>query len=248
MKKNLISLALVCAMVFALGATALADTTLTEPGTGDTQVTYPVDAKYTVTIPAAVTLSTSEAKRTISATEVLLEAGKKIVVTLSGASNTGNGESTFNAENGDTSVAKYTIKTGETDIAVGDKVAEFTANGDQTLTFTLGETTGVTVAGDHTETLTFTIAVEDNSPTPLTMTIWGDSKFNYANYYIEYTEGQTWGDMVDKYDWLEENTDGNVYGGPKGTEVYTGGRYNGTPVKTTDTISDTSYFWHVTEF
>ena len=166
MKKKLISLALVCAMVFALGATALASDTGTPinqdstPKTGNTKVSYSVDPTYTITIPSSVALSNTAQSKTLKAENVILEGGKKITVTLTAASNTANGESTFNAKNGDTSVAKYTIKTGETDIAVGDKVAEFTANGDQTLSFTLGNTTGVTVAGDHTETLTFTIAVE----------------------------------------------------------------------------------------
>jgi hypothetical protein len=166
MKKKLISLALVCAMVFALGATAFASDTGTPinqdstPKTGNTKVSYSVDPTYTITIPSSVALSNTAQSKTLKAENVILEGGKKITVTLTAASNTANGESTFNAKNGDTSVAKYTIKTGETDIAVGDKVAEFTANGDQTLTFTLGDITGVKVAGDHTETLTFTIAMK----------------------------------------------------------------------------------------
>ena len=149
MRKKLISLALVCAMVFALGATALAD---------DTTVSYNAAPKYTVTIPAAVTLKdsgTTDAE--IKAEDVLLEADKKIVVTLTGASNT-TGGNTFNAKNG-TSVATYTISKDETQIALNDTVAEFTANGTQELTFSKADNSSVTVAGDHTETLTFTIAV-----------------------------------------------------------------------------------------
>jgi uncharacterized protein YjdB len=157
-------------MVFALGATTLAsDTTEINQGstdkTGATNVTYPVDAKYTVTIPAAVTLSKdSTVNAEIKAESVLLEANKKIVVTLTGASNTQSGN-TFNAKSGD-STATYTITKDSTQIALNDTVAEFTADNTQVLVFSKADNTSVTVAGDHTETLTFTIAVV--APVPVT--------------------------------------------------------------------------------
>lgn len=154
MKKKLISLALVCAMVFALGATALADTT---------EVKYTVDPTYTVSIPAAVTLTDAEQTQNITASNVILAQRQKITVKLTAASNTTSG-STFNAKNG-TSVATYTITKDSTQIALNDTVAEFTANGAQALTFSAANTTGIKVAGDHTETLTFTIATEDVPPT-----------------------------------------------------------------------------------
>ena len=137
------------------------DIEITGTGAGSTSVSYNVDAKYTVTIPAGVTLSNSEAvSKNIEASGVILESGKKITVKLTGASNTESGAS-FSAKTtkGD-STATYTIGKGEatTGISVGDTVAEFTANGTQALSFSKVE--GATYAGTHTETLTFGISVE----------------------------------------------------------------------------------------
>ena len=126
---------------------------------GTMTATYDVQAKYTVTIPAGVTLdSTNAVSKNIEASDVVLESGQKIKVTLTGASNTAEGSS-FSAKNdkGD-STATYTISKGGTAVAVGDVVAEFTEDGTQALTFSKAE--GATYAGTHTETLTFGIAVE----------------------------------------------------------------------------------------
>ena len=131
--------------------------------TGTMTATYDVTAKYTVTIPAGVTLdSTNAVSKNIEASDVMLESGKKIKVTLTEASNTASGSS-FSAKNdkGD-STARYTISKGETAVAVGDVVAEFTEDGEQSLTFSKAE--GASYAGTHTETLTFGIAVESPAP------------------------------------------------------------------------------------
>ena len=160
MKKKLISLALVCAMVFTLGATALADTELTAPGTGNTSVTYKAPPMYTVTIPAAVELGDAAVTKNISADNVTLEGGKQIKVVLESATYTNSG-STFSAKNGE-SVVKYSI-TADSAIGIGDTVATFTADGEKELSFTVTDKSGITVAGDHTETLTFKISVEDST-------------------------------------------------------------------------------------
>ena len=146
--KKLLTLALVGAMLTATGITAFAETT---------NVSYNVDPSYTVSIPASVTLGDVAVTADITASDVILEDGKQIKVELTSASNTASG-STFNAKNGDSAVT-YTI-TGDEAIAVGDTVATFTANGSQTLTFSAANKAGITAAGAHTETLTFTIAVE----------------------------------------------------------------------------------------
>jgi len=129
---------------------------------GTMTATYDVQAKYTVTIPAGVTLSdTVETSASVVAENVMLESGQNIVVKLTNASNTESG-STFNAKN-DSSTATYTIGKGteKTGIAVGDTVATFgtdTKKQEQKLTFS--EAKGATYAGEHTEQLTFTISVE----------------------------------------------------------------------------------------
>ena len=146
--KKIITLALAAAMLSATGITAFAETT---------NVSYNVDPSYTVTIPATVDLGDNDVTANIEASDVLLETGKQIKVDLTAASNTASG-STFNAKNGDSAVT-YTI-TGDKAIAVGDTVATFTADGSKTLTFSAADKSGATVAGAHTETLTFTVSVE----------------------------------------------------------------------------------------
>lgn len=131
--------------------------------TGTMTATYDVTAKYTVTIPAGVTLNAdAEVTSDITANNVLLENGKKVTVKLTGGSNTTSG-STFHAKKGD-STAEYTISAGTpaAAVSVGDTVATF-SNGTakQTSTLTFSKPTGWTAAGEHSETLTFTIATVD---------------------------------------------------------------------------------------
>ena len=146
--KKLLAIIVAAVMIAACSVTAFAETT---------NVSYNVDPFYTVSIPAAVTLGDSAVEADITASDVILEGGKKIKVELTSASNTASG-STFNAKNGDSAVT-YTI-TGDSAIAVGDTVATFTANGSKTLTFSAADKSAATVAGSHTETLTFTVSVE----------------------------------------------------------------------------------------
>lgn len=146
--KKLLAIILAALMIAACSVTAFAETT---------NVSYNVDPSYTVSIPAAVTLGDSAVEADITASDVIMEDGKQILVELTSASNTASG-STFNAKNGDSAVT-YTI-TGDEAIAVGDTVATFTANGSKTLTFSAADKSAATVAGAHTETLTFTVSVE----------------------------------------------------------------------------------------
>ena len=146
--KKLLAIIIAAVMIAACSVTAFAETT---------NVSYNVDPSYTVSIPAAVTLGDSAVEADITASDVILEDGKQILVELTSASNTASG-STFNAKNGDSAVT-YTI-TGDEAIAVGDTVATFTANGSKTLTFSAADKSAATVAGAHTETLTFTVSVE----------------------------------------------------------------------------------------
>lgn len=147
--KKLLAIIIAAVMIAACSVTAFAADTTT--------VTYEVQPTYTVSIPASVTLSDADVTADVTASDVILESGKKIKVELTSASNTASG-STFNAKNGDSTVT-YTI-TGDEAIAVGDTVATFTANGSKTLTFSAADKSAATVAGAHTETLTFTVSVE----------------------------------------------------------------------------------------
>ncbi len=134
----------------------------TGKATGEMTATYDVTAKYTVTIPAGVTLDAeADVTSEITAENVLIEKGDQVVVKLTGGTNTTTGN-TFHAKRGD-STAEYTISAGTpaAAVSVGDTVATFSNGTDeQTSTLTFSKPTGWTAAGEHTETLTFTIAVE----------------------------------------------------------------------------------------
>ena len=145
--KKLLAIILAALMIAACSVTAFAADTTT--------VTYEVQPTYTVSIPAAVTLSDADVTADITASDVVIENGSQITVKLTAASNTASG-STFNAKNGDSTVT-YTI-TGDEAIAVGDTVATFTADGSKTLTFSAADKSATTKSGEHTETLTFTIS------------------------------------------------------------------------------------------
>lgn len=169
--KKLLAAVMAFAMVSAIAPiSAFADTEVKQDSTkqsGDMTATYEVEAKYTVTIPAGVTLDAeAEVTSNITAENVLIVKGKQVVVTLTKGSNTTTG-STFHAKKGE-STAEYTISAGTpaAAVSVGDTVATF-SNGtaEQTSTLTFSKPTGWTEAGEHTETLTFTIAVKDE-PAP----------------------------------------------------------------------------------
>ena len=192
------------------------------PETAGAEVTYNVDPGYTVTIPAGADISSGSDEQYITANDVLLEQGQKITVTLFEASNTESGKLfTAKDESGESTV-NYTIKAGDTDVAVGDKVAEFeTKTGEQSakLTFTKDADSTPTYAGKHTETLTFNIAVENATKTlTLTGTYWDSSAPGFVtnSLEIEYTDNDTWKDIVERYD--EVSLRDNIYG-PSGKIV-----------------------------
>ena len=188
MKKKIITIALVCAMMSGAVITANAATITpqtSDPKNGSTDVSYQVDPTYTITIPESVTLSKdSTVNADITAADVFLEKGKKITVTLTGASNTTTANATtFNAKN-NTSVATYTITAGKNSVALGGEVASFTTDGTQALTFSKANTTDVIYAGAHTETLTFTIAVADAVVPPA----YADQAVAVTNYNMRFYE------------------------------------------------------------
>ena len=128
---------------------------------GNTSVEFDVAPRYSVTIPAKVTLSeTAETEAEISASDIILD-DQQVNVTLSAATNTAAGSSSFSAKR-KTSTASYTISVNDTTVAVGDTVAEFEEDGTQKLIFS--KATGATLSGSHSEQLTFTISVSDIEP------------------------------------------------------------------------------------
>ena len=125
-----------------------------------TNVTYNIPEGYTVTIPAGVTLSSSETVTApVEASEVIIPNNSVLVVSLTAAANTASG-TTFHAKNGE-SVVTYSITSGNNTLSVGGIAASFTADGTQDLVFSPADASAATASGSHSETLTFTISLED---------------------------------------------------------------------------------------
>ena len=129
--------------------------------TASVDFTIVIDPAYTITIPAEVNLNSSDPV-SIEAEGVELNEGQKIVVTLDGASHTTSGN-VFNAMNDD-SVVTYKINGGNVGLGDNNTVAEFTDNGSAGLSFAVDSTDGIKLAGAHTETLTFGVALEQSEP------------------------------------------------------------------------------------
>ena len=155
-------LAMAMAAVCAAPAMAEGNTQITPDTTsksGDTTVTFTIDPAYTVTIPGTVTLDKNEGEAvtyekdlTLTASNVRLEKGKELHITISEAN-----DYKLTAAGG--AELAYTIddKTpGTTDV-----VATFeTKAADQTQKLHI-KAADPTYAGNYSGTLTFAIAVAD---------------------------------------------------------------------------------------
>ncbi len=121
-----------------------------------------IDPTYTITIPAEVNLKSSDPVN-ITAEDVTLNEGQKIVVTLDGASNTASGSEFSAKDKSGESVVKYKINDGAIGLDDANKtVAEFESKeGEQSvpLSFT-ADLKDVKFAGEHSEKLTFGVKLE----------------------------------------------------------------------------------------
>lgn len=145
------------------GTTASSNTTTTldkDNTSGGTTVTFNIEPAYTVKIPQTVTLDkkngetvTYEKDLTLTASNVRLNQGKKLQVTIASGS-------TFQLNAGGATLG-YTITVDDnpTSIGVGSVVATFeTKAADQTATLHI-KAGNPTYAGNYSGTLQFTIAV-----------------------------------------------------------------------------------------
>lgn len=162
--KKFITTAIALAMVLAVSTTAFAAEVNqgSADKTGNTDITFNVDPTCTVTIPATVTLTKKEGGGYESTAEITASAGlrlnkgKVINVTLSTC------DYTLSSDEGAT--LAYTVKVGNADITDSTTpVAIFTTENNSavqtsTLTFHADEPT---YAGNYSDTITFTIAVDD---------------------------------------------------------------------------------------
>ena len=163
--KKLLTLALVAALLTATGITAFAaDTEVkpdTTPPTGATTVNYQVDPAYTVVIPESVTLTDADVTAIIKIygadenSNVVIGKGQKVNVALTASANN------FNVANTDGDTIAYTVN-GENTTAALASVAECTADdGTKNTDITFTKTGTAAYAGTYTDTLTFTVSLED---------------------------------------------------------------------------------------
>ena len=215
--KKLLTLALVGAMLTATGITAFAETT---------DVTYEVAPVYTVVIPESVTLGDTAVTEQISiygATpedNVVIGKTQKVNVALTASANN------FKVKTADGDEVAYTVNDKN---AVADltTVAECTAaDGKKDTDITFTKTGTAAYAGTYTDTLTFTVSLEDAVTTKkLTLTgeYRGSSRPVTKSLEIEYTDNDTWKDIAERYD--EVSLENSSYGPSEGKIVKFWGLY-----------------------
>ena len=125
-----------------------------------TVVEYVADPVYTVVIPETVTLTENTVTKQIKiygATEnddVFIGTSQKVNVALTESANG------FNVKNADGETIAYTVN-GENDTENLTTVAECAANANSTTDITFTKTGTAAYAGTYTDTLTFTVSLED---------------------------------------------------------------------------------------
>lgn len=159
--KKLASFVLALAMAAVCAAPAMADNQITQSTSNscDTKVTFTIAPAYTVTIPSEVTLDKKEGETvtyekdlTLTASNVRLNQGKKLQVTIADGS-------ILTLESAEHAKLNYTITVGSTEVSANSVVATFTTQAaDQTATLHI-KANDPPFAGDYSGTLKFTIAV-----------------------------------------------------------------------------------------
>ena len=155
--KKLFTLILAVMMLCSVSVTAFAADLDEDNKVGTITVSYGVAEGYVVTIPSDVNVSTAGVETSLSASSVLSPDGKTLTVSITSANNFALAYAG--------STIPYTVSVG----AVEQTEASFTAlsiasgttSGNVTLTFktTDDDIASATKSGSHTDTLTFTCAV-----------------------------------------------------------------------------------------
>ena len=160
--KKLASFVLALAMAAVCAAPAMAagnQITESTSNSCDTKVTFTIAPAYTVTIPSEVTLEKKEGQTvtyekdlTLTASNVRLNQGKKLQVTIADGS-------ILTLESAEHAKLNYTITVGSTEVSANSVVATFaTQAADQTATLHI-KANDPEFAGEYSGTLKFTIAV-----------------------------------------------------------------------------------------
>jgi hypothetical protein len=176
MKKRLLALTLALTMAMGMTMTAFAaDTTkdiskdTDQTGTANTtEVKYTTESTYTVTIPSDVVVTTAGATAEIKASEVLIASNEKLNVQMVSANYSDDGGFTLQYS---TSKITYSILKDNNDVNNKDIVLTVSPNSDTTgkasgsVNLTISTTDNniqaATMAGEHTDTLTFKVSVDN---------------------------------------------------------------------------------------
>ncbi|MCH5299933.1 MAG: hypothetical protein J1E56_01340 [Ruminococcus sp.] len=128
------------------------------------KVTYDVAPGYTVTIPESVILGDTEVSKTVSAEDVCVKKGQKVVIKLTDATPTAEDEK-FKVKTSENAEVEYNISrnSDSTKLKTNDVVLEVNpengASGSATLKFSAPQNAGY--AGEYIGNIAFTISVED---------------------------------------------------------------------------------------
>ena len=159
--KKLISIVLAGAILMTVGITAFAEpiTQTTDPE-GTATVTYTVDPLYTVVIPNSVTLGEDEVEEQIliygsdKNSNVVIPSSKVVNVALTESANG------FNVLNADNDAISYTVN-GVNDLSELTDIAWCYPDSKTTTDIIFEKTGAVVFSGTYTDTLTFTVSLED---------------------------------------------------------------------------------------
>ena len=155
--KKLLILVLAVVMLCSVSVTAFAADLDEDNKVGTVTVSYGVAEGYVVTIPTDVIVSTAGVETSLSASSVLIPDGKTLTVSVTSANN-------FTLAYAGSTIP-YTVSVGEVEQTAASftalSLASGTTSGDVTLTFktTEEDVANATKSGSHTDTLTFTCAV-----------------------------------------------------------------------------------------
>lgn len=171
MKNKKIIITLIALIILSVTLPTFAATITTE-SSQEVTVTYQVGEGYTVSIPADISFSSTDqtnytATGNVSATGVLIETDNTLNVKMTSA-NYENGAYTLQDSSGESKIV-YTIKNGDQDFENDTNVLSVSAGADNlsaetTLNFatTSDEIAKATKSGAHTDTLTFTVSIDNN--------------------------------------------------------------------------------------
>lgn len=178
--KKFFAILLTVTMMATMTMTAFAATINGDEGS--VEVTYGVDEKYIVNIPANTSLTENGVPMEVSAKDVVIPYGNKLTVSVS-STNYSDSKwylvDTVNAEN----KLEYSIKNGDNAVASGDAILTVAAGTTEeqkvTLTAKLEDT--ATISGTYKDTITFNVSVVAASKTVTEL----KAEKDVYNFYID---------------------------------------------------------------